>query len=168
MGSSPLHNRNTRKCAQKSHACGKTPIAVCRVRVQQGNEVPQTTTIFPSDCELIVKNLATDQAIAENDAAILRNVQRPNTAPQQNADDLIDKFCKVADANDVSTHNNVLIEGVDMSISHSLRIYCATNKQEYLTNIAFPAESLFANSEGIGKTSNKPLSENQNDKSLQT
>lgn len=47
-----------------------------------------------------LKKYATDQAIAEYDAVILRNMQPASMTAQQYADDLVAKLCKVADVFD--------------------------------------------------------------------
>lgn len=78
---------------------------------------------YPEVVIYLFKNNATDQAIAEYDATILRYVQLKNMTPQQFADDLIAKRYKVATVNDKSTLNNVIIEGVDASIRNSSRNY---------------------------------------------
>lgn len=57
--------------------------------------------------------------------------------PQQYANDLIAKLCKVADVYDESTLNDVFIEGVDASIQQSLRNFRVTNPHSDLTDIAF-------------------------------
>lgn len=53
------------------------------------------------------------------------------------ADGLIAKSCKIGDVRDESTLKEVFIEDVDLSIRHSLRIYCATYPQASLTDTEF-------------------------------
>lgn len=59
---------------------------------------------------------ATDQSIAENDAAILRYVPLFILTPQKQADRLIATLRKDVDVYDDSALNDVVIEGIDACI----------------------------------------------------
>lgn len=71
---------------------------------------------------LLIK-YAWDQAIAENDVAVQRNVQPSNMTMERYDDDLNAKSCKGAGVYNESTLNDVFSEGADASIRHSLRNY---------------------------------------------
>lgn len=90
----------------------------------------------------LLKKYATDQAIAEIDAAIQCYVHLSNMTSQQYGYDVIDESFKVADAYDKSTLNDVFIESLDASIRHSLCSLWPSNAQADLTDIAFEARSL--------------------------
>lgn len=62
------------------------------------------------------------------------------------------KSCKATDIYDAFTLNNIVVEEVDLSISHGLREYCAPNPHAGLTDIAFKTRSLLA----FQKESTKP------------
>lgn len=98
----------------------------------------------------LLRKYATNQAIAENGAAILRYVQLSYVNPQHYANELIVKSCKVAEVFDERTLNDMSIEIVDASIMHSLRKYCRTNPHEILMDIALQAESLLYILKGSG------------------
>lgn len=71
----------------------------------------------------LLKKYDTDEAIAEYDAAILWYMQRTNMNPQQYADDLVSKLCKIADVYNEGILNDAVIKGVDTLIHRSLRLY---------------------------------------------
>lgn len=98
------------------------------------------------------KNNATVQVTTYNGGAILRYVQPPNGCPQQYADNLITKSCKVADFHEEVTLNDIFIKVDDSSIWNSLRNYFVTNPQAHLTDIAFQAKSLMSIQNGFGNT----------------
>lgn len=62
--------------------------------------------------------------------------------PHHFTDNLITKSCKLAVVYDLSTLNDVFIEGVDVSIPHSLRNNWLKNPQADLADKEFQAESL--------------------------
>lgn len=76
-----------------------------------------------------LKKYATDQGIAEYDAAIFHYMQPDKTTHQQYANDLVAKYCKVAHVYDKGTLKDVFVEGVDASIRHSLRHFWAQDPQ---------------------------------------
>lgn len=78
-------------------------------------------------------------------------IQPSNMTLKQYTDDLFAESCKVADVYDDSTLKDVFIKGVDPSIKHSLRIYCATNSQVDLTDFAFQTRSLLSIQKKSGK-----------------
>lgn len=106
---------------------------------------------YPEVMNYLSKKYKTDLAIVRNNVATLRYVQLSNMAPQQYADDLIAKSCKVVDVYYESTLNDVFIEGFDAGTKHSLRNYRITNSQEGITDIAFQAESLLTIRKGSGE-----------------
>lgn len=63
----------------------------------------------------ISNKYATNQAIAEYDGKILRNVQPANMTLKQYDDDLVVKAYRVTDVYDKGTLNNVIIKGVQAS-----------------------------------------------------
>lgn len=86
-----------------------------------------------------------------NDAAMRSYAQAPGMTSKQYASDLIAKSCKVADVYVERTLNDAFIEGLDASISHSLRNYWPRNAQADLTDISFQAESLLPIQKASGK-----------------
>lgn len=100
----------------------------------------------------LLKKYKTDQAIAENDIAVVRYVQPLNMTSLQYVDDLITKSCTVADVYGEVTLNDIFFEGVAASIRHGLPNYWASNAQDELTDIAFQVESLFPIWSCSGKT----------------
>lgn len=71
----------------------------------------------------ILKKFYTDQANVDYDATNLGSMRPSTMTLQQFADDIVAKSFKVADVYGESTFNDILIEGVDSSIRHSLRKY---------------------------------------------
>lgn len=70
--------------------------------------------------------------------------------PQQYADEIAAKSCKVAKVYDESTLNNVFIGAVESSIRHKVRNYWATHPKADLMNIVFQAELLLATQKRSG------------------
>lgn len=68
----------------------------------------------------LFKKFASDKEISKMNAAVLRYIQLDSLPPMQYADDLDAKSCKIADAYNDSTLNDIFIEGVDFSICNSL------------------------------------------------
>lgn len=87
-------------------------------------------------------NFASDQAIVEYGAAILRYMLPAKKTLQQYVKDFITKPYEVMDVIDKGFLKNAIIEGVDGYIRQSHRCYWATNHQADLTNITFQAERL--------------------------
>lgn len=100
----------------------------------------------------MLKKFATDKAIAEFDAAILRYIQQANMTPEQHANHLVAISGRVAHIRDI------LIESVDPSICSSLKHHCAQNAQTDITDIVFQAVSLLF----IPKGANATATNNQN------
>lgn len=78
---------------------------------------------YPKVVSYLLKKVANDQAIAKADFATLRYMQPTIRTPMQYADGLYSKSCKAAQIYDEYTSNDILIEGFDFFISHSLREY---------------------------------------------
>lgn len=92
--------------------------------------------------KFLLKKGATEKAIEEIDASILRYKSQPNVTMQQYTKDLLAKPCKVNDVFEESTLKDAFIERLELSIGHSSRQYWAQIPQADLTDIAFWAESL--------------------------
>lgn len=86
---------------------------------------------------------ASNQAIAEFDAAILRNAQLTKMISQQIADNLIEQSCKVADEYDGNKLNDVAIEDAYVSIRHSLRKYWSPAPLQILLTSHFKRNPFF-------------------------
>lgn len=67
----------------------------------------------PEVVNVLLKKLATDQAIADFNATIFRYAQQANMTAQQYANVSCAKSCPVADVYYEGIHNNVFIEGID-------------------------------------------------------
>lgn len=101
---------DSRMCAtDKSY-----PIATSLRNVD--NQSHKLLRLYPDVVNYLLKKFATDPAIAGFDAAILLYMQAGNMTPEQYADDVVAKSCKVTDVFDKCTLNDVIIEGVDPSI----------------------------------------------------
>lgn len=90
----------------------------------------------------LLKNHATDEALTEYEAAILRYMQPSNITLQQYADDLVAESCMVADTYHKRSVNDAFTEGVDASILHSLRHFCAQDAQVNLADNASLTDSV--------------------------
>lgn len=97
---------------------------------------------------------ATNQAIAEYGADVLRYTQSANITSQQFADNLVTNTCQVADVYIERTLYAVFIESVDASVCYTLLHYWKQKPQEELTDIAFHAESFLSVQNGTGKALN--------------
>lgn len=75
----------------------------------------------------LLEEYATDQAIDENDAAILGYIQPLNITSTNYAVNLIAKSCTASNLHVENTPNDVIIIVVDVSTSHSLHNYWAPN-----------------------------------------
>lgn len=69
----------------------------------------------------LLKKFEADQAIARFNAIILCCMWPANMTSQNQADNLVAKFCKVANIYAEDSLNQVLIVGLDESIGHHLR-----------------------------------------------
>lgn len=74
----------------------------------------------------LLTKYATAQGIAKNDGGIFCYAQSSGLTPHKYTNDLVAKFCKVADFYDGSALNDVFIEDVNVSIRHVLRKYWAS------------------------------------------
>lgn len=85
--------------------------------------------------------LYADQAIAEHEATLQRNIQLFNMAFRQIVNDLTTSTCKVVNVYGENTFNNIFIEVVDALVLHSWRDYFAFHPHADFSSIIFHAYS---------------------------
>lgn len=77
------------------------------------NKTPRFRTLLPSYTEVVNYfrgKLATDQAIPEYDASILKYLQLLSVTPRQYADNIFSNSSRVADVNEKSMLNDAFVE----------------------------------------------------------
>lgn len=115
---------------------------------------------YPEVVTFPLKICPADEAVTEYDATILRYMQPAYMTSQRYPDDLVTKFCMVADVYEEATQNNVLIQDSGKSIRHSSQKYQEANLQAGFTDIAFKVNLLLVSQKGTRQqpTVNKPPS----------
>lgn len=78
---------------------------------------------YPEVDSYLLKTFTIDQEIDEYDEPILRYSQPPSMTLQRYYDDVITRFCKVADVYNEGTLSHVFTKDVKSSIRHSPRNY---------------------------------------------
>lgn len=115
----------------------------------------------------VVKH-ATNQATAENDAAVPLYVQPTNMTPRKYAGELITKALKVVEEYHRSPLNDTYIEGVDASARRCLRNCWEINAQADFMDIEFKEKFLLSIQKGFWEHINQQLPGNISGKTAQT
>lgn len=84
----PHYVKNTLANGFNSPICAKNRSTPLVASVRSEPRSRKLLRCCPEDVNYLLRKYATDQAIAENDAAILRYMQPSSMTPQQFADDL--------------------------------------------------------------------------------
>lgn len=126
----PYYANETVASALQSRMCATNKSSSFAVSVPNvDNRSKKFLRLYQEVAYCVLNKFVTDQAIIEFDAAILRDMQLANMMPQQYADNLVARSCKVAEVSDEGAFYDVIIDGTDPSIRHSVRHYWAQNAQ---------------------------------------
>lgn len=91
----------------------------------------------------LLKKYTTDQAIAENDAAILNDIKLSKKTPQLHSDDVIAKSCNVSGEYNEGTGNDIIVEAFDAAVRDRLCTYLATNTHADVMDISLRRNPLY-------------------------
>lgn len=140
--------------------CGAPNCTSSHLYAKRTTSILQITALIPRRVNYLLRKYATDQKVAEYDAAILRNMQSASMTFQQYGDDLITESGKVIAVYVEVTLSDGFIERDDQSIRYRLQNYWASNPQAESTNSVLKARLLLAIPKRSGHYPivNKPLS----------
>lgn len=115
--------------ALNSHMYAESWLAPLTASVQiEWHRSGRTLRPCPETVKYPLRKYVSDQAVPEHDASILQYVRQASITPQQCADVLTSKMCKVADVYDEGVLNDLFTELVEQSIRYSFRTCLTTNR----------------------------------------